>query len=210
MKKAAMQNLVLGQVSTNCILIKNKDTKEILIVDPADGAATISQAVTGMDGNPVAILLTHGHFDHIGAVDELRAIYDGILVYANEKEKELLEDSTLNLSGMWTRPFAVKADVFLKDDQVFTAAGFTIKMMHTPGHTKGSCCYYIEEEGILLSGDTLFHGSCGRMDFPTGSATDMQESLKRLFRELPEETEVFPGHDSSTSIAYEKRYNPFV
>lgn len=210
MKKAAMQNLVLGQVSTNCILIKNKDTKEILIVDPADGAATISQAVTGMDGNPVAILLTHGHFDHIGAVDELREIYDGILVYANEKEKELLEDSTLNLSGMWTRPFTVKADVFLKDDQVFTAAGFTIKMMHTPGHTKGSCCYYIEEEGILLSGDTLFYGSCGRMDFPTGSATDMQESLKRLFRELPEETEVFPGHDSSTSIAYEKRYNPFV
>ena len=83
-------------------------------------------------------------------------------------------------------------------------------MIATPGHTKGSCCYYIQDEGVLFSGDTVFHGSVGRTDFPGGSMSEIVRSLHRLLDALPEETEVYPGHDTATTIGYEKRYNPFV
>ena len=83
-------------------------------------------------------------------------------------------------------------------------------MIHTPGHTKGSCCYYLKEEGVLFSGDTLFCGSVGRTDFPGGSAHEIRESLHKLLNVLPDDTDVYPGHDTSTTIGYEKRYNPFV
>ena len=108
------------------------------------------------------------------------------------------------------KPCSICPDIFLEDLEVFEAAGFSIQMFHTPGHTKGSCCYYIQEEGVLFSGDTLFCGSVGRTDFPGGSAREIRESLHRLLNALPDDTEVYPGHDMSTTIGYEKRYNPFV
>ena len=209
MKKAIIKSMVLGPVATNCILIKNSETKELLIVDPADQAGDISQAVTLLDGQPVGILLTHGHFDHIGAVDDLRDLYD-IPVFACREEADVLEDPELNLSAAWNESCSTHADRLLDDGEKFTLAGFEIQMLHTPGHTHGSCCYYIPEEGILLSGDTLFAGSVGRMDFPTSSGRAMQASLKRLLCDLPEDTAVYPGHESTTTIGHEKRYNPFA
>ena len=208
MNKAVIQNLILGQVGTNCLLITNSETGEMLIVDPADSASTISQAVTKLNGNPAAVLLTHGHFDHILAVDDLRDLYE-IPVYAYEKEQDVLEDSLLNLSAAWDHAFTTKADVYVKDNEKLTLAGFEITVFYTPGHTHGSCCYYLEEEKILVSGDTLFAGSVGRMDFPTSSAADMNASIKRLLK-LPEDVEVWPGHEQSTTIGHEKRYNPFA
>ena len=115
-----------------------------------------------------------------------------------------------NLSAYQGRVCSLKADVELSDLQEFEAAGFTVKMIGTPGHTEGSCCYYLKDEGVLFSGDTLFYGSVGRTDFPGGSTAEIVRSLHRLLDMLPEETEVYPGHDSSTTIGYEKRYNPFV
>ena len=108
------------------------------------------------------------------------------------------------------KPCSVRPDVFLEDLQVFEAAGFSIQMLHTPGHTKGSCCYYLKDERVLFSGDTLFCGSVGRTDFPGGSSREIRESLHKLLNALPDETNVYPGHDTSTTIGYEKRYNPFV
>lgn len=209
MKKAIIKSMVLGSVATNCILIKNSETKELLIVDPADQAGDISRAVTLLDGQPVGILLTHGHFDHIGAVDDLRDLYD-IPVFACREEEDVLEDPGLNLSAAWNESCSTHADRLLDDEEEFTLAGFEIQMLHTPGHTHGSCCYYIPEEGILLSGDTLFAGSVGRMDFPTSSGRAMQASLQRLLSSLPEDTAVYPGHEGTTTIGHEKRYNPFA
>ena len=108
------------------------------------------------------------------------------------------------------KPCSIVPDVFLDDLQVFEAAGFSVQMLHTPGHTKGSCCYYFKDEGVLFSGDTLFCGSVGRTDFPGGSASQIRESLHKLLGALPDDTDVYPGHDTSTTIGYEKRYNPFV
>ncbi|MDO4272669.1 MAG: MBL fold metallo-hydrolase [Eubacteriales bacterium] len=209
MGKLDLQKCILGTVYTNCYLIKNSETKELLIVDPADAPEKIFLKISQMDANPVGILLTHGHYDHILAVEAVKEKY-GIPVYACRQEQEMLSDPSVNMSAFCGQSASVKPDELLDDLQVFEAAGFSIQMIHTPGHTKGSCCYYIKDEGVLFSGDTLFYGSVGRTDFPGGSTAEIVRSLHRLLESLPEETEVFPGHDASTTIGYEKRYNPFV
>ncbi len=210
MSKLEIYHIVLGMVRTNCYILKNTDTRQALIVDPADEPENIKRAVSDADVEPVGILLTHGHYDHIMAVNQIKEQY-GAVIYACAAEHEMLADANLNMS--YSHPMgavSVKADVELTDGQIFEAAGFSIQMLHTPGHTSGSCCYYIASEDVLISGDTLFCESVGRTDFPTGSTRQIIESLHRLLDTIPEETDVLPGHESTTTIAHEKRYNPFV
>ena len=209
MKKAVIEQLVLEMVGTNTWLIKNKENGELLIVDPADESARIEEKINRMGGKPVAILLTHGHFDHMLAADDLRDEY-GIPVIACAAEQQVLTDAMKNLSGSWASAHVLLADQWVCDGKKLDLAGFSIEVFHTPGHTAGSCCYYLKDEGVLFSGDTVFYGSVGRTDFPGGSTAEIVRSLHKLVDSLPEETEVFPGHDASTTIGYEKRYNPFV
>ena len=209
MGKLELQQCVLGPVYTNCYIAKNKETGEALIIDPADSPSKIELKVNAMGARPVAVLLTHGHFDHIMGVEALRETYH-IPVYACRQEEEMLREPSVNMTDQMGKSCSIRPDVFLDDLQVFEAAGFSIQMIHTPGHTKGSCCYYLKEEGVLFSGDTLFCGSVGRTDFPGGSASQIRNSLHRLLAALPDDTSVYPGHDTSTTIGYEKRYNPFV
>lgn len=209
MANAQIEWMVLGMVSTNTYLVKNQDTGELLIIDPADAAGRIQEKIGQMEGRPAVILLTHGHFDHMLAADALRSAYD-IPVYACIQEKDLLKNARYNLSASWASPHVMEADRYLADGETFREAGFEIRLLHTPGHTEGSCCYYLPEEAVLFSGDTLFAGSVGRTDFPTSSGADMRKSLQRLLSELPADTRVCPGHGEETTIAYEKRYNPFA
>ena len=209
MGRLKVEQLVLGPVSTNCYFALNQETKELLIIDPADQPERIFQKVAQMEGTPVAVLLTHGHFDHISAAEAVRDTYD-IPVYACPLETEMLWEPSVNMTQYYGRPVSMKADKMPSDLEVFEAAGFKVQMIFTPGHTKGSCCYYFKDEDVLFSGDTLFHGSVGRTDFPGGSSAQIVESLHRLVDALPEDTVVYPGHDTSTTIGYEKRYNPFV
>lgn len=209
MANSQIEWMVLGMVSTNTYLVKNQDTGELLIIDPADAAGRIQEKIGRMEGRPAAILLTHGHFDHMLAADALRSAYD-IPVYACIQEKDLLKNARYNLSASWASPHVMEADRYLADGETFREAGFEIRLLHTPGHTEGSCCYYLPEEAVLFSGDTLFAGSVGRTDFPTSSGADMRKSLQRLLSELPADTRVCPGHGEETTIAYEKRYNPFA
>jgi len=181
----------------------------MLIIDPGDNAEKIEQKILEMQGKPVAILLTHGHFDHILAAEAIRDRYQ-IPIYASQKEEKTLQDSKINLTAYHMNSYTLKADVYLTDLQVARLAGFSVQMIETPGHTVGSCCYYLKDEGVLFSGDTVFCGSVGRTDFPEGSTAAIVESLHRLLDAFPDDTEVYPGHDASTTIGYEKRYNPFV
>ena len=153
--------------------------------------------------------MTHGHFDHIWGVEEIREL-SGAKVYAYEKEKELCEDASLNVSKGAGRACVVKADQYVKDGGEITEAGITCRLLATPGHTSGSCCYYFEADKILLSGDTLFQESVGRTDLPTGSMGVLVRSVKEKLMPLPEEVKVYPGHGESTTIGYEKQYNPFL
>lgn len=209
MKNAIIQQRVLGMVSTNVYVCMHAETKEAFIVDPADDADEIIRLVSAMGAKPCAILLTHGHFDHIGAADALRKRYE-IPVYAEEHEKELLTSPALNLSGGWADSLTLTADHLLKDGDMLNIAGFTIRVLHTPGHTPGGCCYELVGEDILFSGDTLFYMSVGRTDFPGSSGAAMRMSLHRLLEELSEDTQVLPGHGESTTIGYEKRNNPYA
>ena len=204
-----VEQLVLGPVSTNCYFALNQETKELLIIDPADQPERIFQKAAQMEGTPVAVLLTHGHFDHISAAEAVRDRYD-IPVYACPLEGEMLREPSVKMTQYYGRPVSMKADIMPLDLEVFEVADFMVQMIFTPGHTKGSCCYYFKDENVLFSGDTLFHGSVGRTDFPGGSSAQIVESLHRLVDTLPEDTVVYPGHDMSTTIGYEKRYNPFV
>ena len=209
MKKLELQKCIVGSVSTNCYLLKNKETGEMLIIDPGDNAGKIEQKILEMQGKPIAILLTHGHFDHILAAEEIRKKYD-VPIYADQKEEKTLQDARINLTAYQGNGYTLKADVYLTDLQVEELAGFSVQMIETPGHTVGSCCYYLKDEDVLFSGDTVFCGSVGRTDFPGSSSAAIVNSLHRLLDALPDETEVYPGHDVSTTIGYEKRYNPFV
>ena len=201
--------MVLGPVQTNCFFIINEDTKELLIIDPADRAQGIIDWIQSEGLKPVAILLTHGHFDHIMAVEGLRKEYQ-IPMYASKDEVEVLANPQLNVSTMMGAYVSMKADELFADGDVLELAGMKLKVISTPGHTIGSVCFYIEEEKMLISGDTLFEASVGRTDFPTGSSRQLIHSIKTRLFILPEDVNVFPGHGEVTSIAYEKTHNPFI
>ena len=208
MGQIEIKSMTLGMVATNCYLIINKETKEALLIDPADNALRISNVIEENVCTLKAILLTHGHFDHIMALNELKK-RDNVPVYAQEEEEDVLKQSSLNMSGMIGQIYTTQADIYVKDGEHLKLAGLDIIVLHTPGHTKGGVCYYLPEEKVLMSGDTLFHCSIGRTDFPTGSMSQLVRSVKEQLFVLPDDVQVYPGHDSVTSIGYEKQYNPF-
>ena len=131
-------------------------------------------------------------------------------IYAYEGEKETLENSRKNVSWMMGAEQVYHADVFLKDEQELTLAGFHIRVLHTPGHTEGGCCYYLPYEDAVFSGDTLFAGSVGRSDFPGGSSSQLIRSIREKLMVMPEQTTVYPGHNSITTIENERMYNPYL
>ena len=204
-----IEKFVLGSMATNCYLIVNEETKELVIIDPATCPDYVVSHIKSNGYIPKAIFLTHSHFDHVMGIDGWVKEFD-IPVYLHEEEKKLLSDPELNLSGLFGTSYSYSDVQCLKDGQQLTIAGLTFKVIHTPGHTCGGCCYYCEEEGILISGDTLFYQSVGRSDFPTGSMGTLVRSIKEKLFCLPDDVIVYPGHDDATCIGDEKKYNPFV
>lgn len=205
-----IKRLVVGMVETNCYIAVHPETKEAVIVDPGDEAARIESAVRQLGAEVKAILLTHGHFDHMTAAQALKETFQ-VPVYAHRAEAEILAEPTKNLSAQFQGGgFGTRADVLLEDGETFEAAGYTFRLIHTPGHTAGSCCYYVESEKILFSGDTLFDGSYGRIDFPTGNARQMVRSVAEVLFDLPDAVKVYPGHMGFTTIGDERQYNPLA
>lgn len=209
MGKLVIKMLQVGAVCTNCYVAYHKDTKEGFVVDPGDEAGRIKSVIDAEGVEVKAILLTHGHFDHAGGVEALRTYYP-VPVYAHEKEKETMEDMSLNLCGMIGKREVYHATDFVKDGDIIEIAGFQIKILFTPGHTIGGVCYYIEKEQTLFSGDSLFCQSIGRTDFPRGSMSDLIRSVKEKLLVLPDYVNVYPGHNELTTIGDEKCYNPYM
>lgn len=201
--------LMLGIVQTNCYFVYREGTSDVIFFDPADKGDYIYETLKEKDLHVKGILLTHGHFDHIWGCNKLREL-SGAPIYAYEEEKVLCEDAVVNVSEQVGRPYTVIPDRYLKDGEEITIADMTCKLIATPGHTVGSCCYYFEEAGILIAGDTLFQESVGRTDLATGSAGALVRSIKDKLFTLPDDTKVYPGHGDVTTIGNEKQYNPFV
>lgn len=183
-------------------LLVCEQTRDAAIIDP-DGSADSVRALLEKENLRLAmILLTHGHFDHIGSVSQLRVAY-GAPVYIHRLDADMLGDAQKNLS-LFLGDVAVKAgapDGYLEDGQRLTLGKTAIQVLHTPGHTPGSCCFLWN--GGLYSGDLLFRGGVGRTDFPGGDAGQLSQSLRRVLR-LPPQTPVYPGHGEPTTVGEER------
>ncbi len=198
----------LNALLTNTYFVINEETKETLIIDPAEDSVKITEYIDSNGLKPVAVLLTHGHFDHIFGVKMLKE--RGIKVIAPEKELELLNDIGMNLSERFRRPVTVIPDETVVENDIIELAGFRIRVIETPGHTSGSICYEFADNGVIFTGDTLFNGTIGRTDVPTGDWEVECRSVRNKLFTLPSEYICYPGHGSPTSIGYEKEHNMAV
>ncbi len=200
--------IVIGFGQTNGYFIYHEGEKKVIFIDPADNGKYIAQALQEKGFEVEAILLTHGHYDHILGCSALRQV-TGAKVYALAEEEDILQSASLNLSESAGRACTVKVNTFFHDNEEVNLLGFKVKVIATPGHTKGSCCYYFEDAKVLVCGDTLFLESVGRSDLPTGSMGELSRSIRDKLSKLPDDTLVYPGHGDSTTIGHERKYNPF-
>ena len=192
-----IKHLALGAYQTNCYLVWDETSPTCVVIDPGYEPETVLNEVKKLGKEIAAILLTHGHFDHVGGVKDLAA-ETGCKVYLNEAE--------LSMPPQMTAGSLYYTNLYAEGDFV-EAAGLSFKVLHTPGHTPGSVCLCCEN--ALFSGDTLFWGSCGRTDLPGGSWSTIRTSLKRL-ADLPGDYDVYPGHGDSTTLSFERKMNPYM
>ena len=192
---AKVHTLPVGNYQTNCYLVENPYTRELFIVDPGAGAEKIIRVVG--DRKPVAVLATHGHFDHFGAVDSVCSHF-GIPLYVHTEDISKLTDADTNGSRLFESDLVLQTPANpLTDGQKLRLAGMTITVLHTPGHSRGSCCFLLPEDQGILCGDTLFHGGYGRTDIADGNFEDLKRSFRRLFFTIPKQV-AYPGHGPQT------------
>ena len=196
-----IQILQVGPIGTNCYLLCDETEKLCAVVDPGGDAARVAAAVVDTGCAPCAILLTHGHYDHTGGVAELRAKWPDVPVYLNHRDQY---EGDAYLQQLF--PPVPGAKDYDEGDTI-QVGGLTVDVMATPGHSEGSVTLRCGD--VLLCGDTLFAGSCGRTDFPGGSVKKMMESLKRL-GELEGDLQVYPGHMETSTLDQERSWNPYL
>ena len=187
-----------NDLEQNVYIYFDPTTKEGVVIDPGNNPEDIMEAINQNNIKVKAILLTHGHFDHISSAEEIGKLTGG-LIHCHEQDKQLLEDPALNLSVM------IRKEIKFSPDRLLGDSIFCFKVIHTPGHTPGCVCYYDEENGIIFTGDTLFKSAVGRTDMPLGDYGAMFRSIEEKLFSLPDDTLVYPGHGESTTIGLEKR-----
>lgn len=205
-----VRSFTVGPLQENCYIVRRPDAASAVIVDPGDEAPRLLEALKALGIESLdAVLLTHCHFDHIGAV---KAINDatGAPVWCPELETELLANvNAYTFPGFG--PFEnYDADHTVAGGEALELAGVTFDVRFTPGHSPGHVTYSVRDEGVLLSGDVLFQGSVGRTDLPGGDWPTLQASIESLIDELPPETRVYPGHMGATTLGHERATNPFL
>lgn len=199
--------IVTGVLEENCYIVYDK-AGTCVIIDPGDDSEAIADNISENDLTPKAILLTHGHFDHTGAVVALKERYESLPVYIHYDDRKMLSEP----EQQGTFDFGVndefEADRYIEDGEKLRFGTLEFTVIHTPGHTKGSCCFLCD--GTLFSGDTLFKGSVGRVDLPGGSESAMKKTLREKIAPLPDFLTVHPGHGDFTTMAEEKAENPYI
>lgn len=196
-----IKTIPTGMIEENCYIVMDENTNEGFLVDPGADAEILANAVENMKIKPKFILLTHGHWDHVGAVVELKDKFN-IPFYISANDNDMIQ------SGQDTYGSTPNPDGYLKEGDTFKFADKTIRVIETPGHTPGGVCFLVDKS--LFTGDTLFNGTIGRTDFVGGSFETLVSSVRRKLATLPEDIKVYPGHGPSTTIGLEKRQNPYI
>lgn len=204
-KMNTLKKFVVGMLEENCYLLYDEDTKEASLIDPGDEAAAIIAFIKNKGLKLQNIILTHGHWDHIGAVSEIKKYsHSRILIHADDARS--LTSPEYNLGYLYGSSIeATPAETFLRDGDTITIGSASYTVIHTPGHTVGGICLYGEER--LFSGDTLFREGIGRSDLPGGNGIQLINGIKKELFSLPPETMVYPGHGPETTIGWEKENN---
>ena len=201
-----IKKVVTGNIAENCWIIGNEQTKTAIIIDPGDDANKIIDAINDLKLEPLIILNTHGHPDHIGAASDIQDKFD-ILFRIHKEEKNVMEVAAPMAKMLGFENFRLpKVSSFISEENIIIE-GFNVKVLFTPGHSPGGVCFLIGEH--LFSGDTLFYRSIGRTDLPGGDWNSMSNSLRKLSK-LPENTKVYPGHGLETTIREELNNNQFM
>ncbi len=206
-----VKKMILGALDNNVYIVTGNDSKSSVLIDPAASPQRIINYLNENDLVLKAILVTHGHYDHIGAVDDLSKSFD-VPVVTNQEEADMMVNADENLSQLFQASSVTgTATSIISEGAILDyGAGLTFKTIMVPGHSPNSVCYYLEESAVIFTGDTLFAGSVGRMDMYKGSPGDLVVNIKERLMVLPDETEVHPGHGMSTSIGDEKQRNPYL
>ena len=202
--------LPVGMLQCNCSIFGDAESGEAIVVDPGDNIESIEAVLERRQLRVKAIVITHAHIDHIGGAHKLKQ-RTGAPVYMNANDQELYDH--LDAQAAWlgvATPEQTGIDVTARDGDTLALGAAQFHVLHTPGHTQGSLCLWIPSEQKLVAGDTLFRESIGRTDLPGGDGRQILRSIADKLLVLPEETTVFPGHGSETTIAHEKQFNPFL
>lgn len=203
----------VGQLRENCYFLVGDNNRDTIVFDPGAEAETLKNVIEENELNPIAIVLTHAHYDHIGALNEIRDTYQ-IPVYQHPIEKEWLIDPAQNGSGHYpdmeniasTKP----ADVYLENMGPYSIGEFNFDMQHIPGHSPGSTVFIFKDNGFAIVGDVIFKGSVGRSDFPYGDHESLISGIHKHIVPLPGDTVLFPGHGDATTVQDELNTNPFL
>ena len=199
-----IRTVVTGNIEENCHLVWDEN-KRCLVIDPGDDCNRILKVVANEGLSVEKIILTHGHYDHVGAVSDLKES-TGALVVAYEEEKELILNPELSLARYISSDFSIpQVDSYVKAGDSITVGDLSFIVMHTPGHTQGGMCLY--GHGVLFSGDTVFYGTLGRWDFPTGNLSKLVHSITKQIFSLPDDTVIYSGHGPETTVGMEKKQN---
>ena|SRR5690554_1708704 len=201
-----LQRFTLGELMVNTYLFWEERTKEAIVIDPGSPVEEVVAVIQEKSLNPVGIVLTHGHYDHITGVSQLKA-RTGAPVYIHSGDAAVLGNPMLNLSQVFGDEIVLSPDRLLTEGDALCLGDLMLTVRHTPGHTQGGIC--LLGEGFIFSGDTLFAGSIGRTDFPGGDQSTLLCSVRSLLS-LADQTKVFPGHGQETSIGRERALNPFL
>jgi hydroxyacylglutathione hydrolase len=207
-EKMKFESVIVGPLETNCFLIYCPLTRECAVVDPGAEASKILRLIASTELQPVILLNTHGHIDHIGANKEIKDKFDIPLCIHSHDEHMLKSALQSELSFFLGAQESPAPDRYLEDGETIQVGQSSLQVIHTPGHSPGSVIFL--GDGFLLSGDTLFYGGVGRTDLPGGSWPELVDSIKTKILTMPDELPVLPGHGPFTSVGQEKRSNPFV